>query len=52
LSLKHNGLQLEKPRKSRKTRKKVQNNFRGTPVFLQNDPTFWLKTDLERTHDV
>jgi hypothetical protein len=37
--LKRNGLQLLKPQKSAKTRKKVSNIFNRTPVFLPKD---WL----------
>jgi hypothetical protein len=40
LSLKGKGLQRKKPRKTGKTRKKVQNNFRGTPDFLQKRTDF------------
>jgi hypothetical protein len=50
LSLKGNGLPRKKALKSGKTRKKVQNNFRGTPVFLQNGPVFEPKTGLEKRH--
>jgi hypothetical protein len=42
--LKGNGLQREKTRKNVKTRKKVQNIFRGTPDFLRNGPDFPAKT--------
>jgi hypothetical protein len=44
LSLKGNRLQREKSQKTGKTRKKVQNNFRETPVFLQNGLDFRTKT--------
>jgi hypothetical protein len=50
LWLKGNGLQRDKSQKTGKTQKKVQNNFRGTPVFLQNGPDFRTKTALEKTH--
>jgi hypothetical protein len=46
LSLEGNGLQRGKSQKTWKTRKKVQNSFRGTPVFLQNGPVFSPKTGL------
>jgi hypothetical protein len=47
LSLEGNGLQLRESHKMEKTQKKVQNNFGGTPVFLQNGPFFRPKTALE-----
>jgi hypothetical protein len=48
--LRGNGLQREKSPKTGKTQKKVQNNFRGTPVFLQNGPDFRPRTGLEKAH--
>ena len=43
LWLNGNGLQRKTSQKTGKTRKKVQNNFRGTPVFLQNGLDFRTK---------
>jgi hypothetical protein len=40
LRLQGNGLRRRKSRKSEKTRKKVQNNFRGTPVLLPKRARF------------
>jgi hypothetical protein len=39
----NNGLRRKKSQKRGKTQKKVQNNFRGTPDFLQNGPFFGQK---------
>jgi hypothetical protein len=44
LWLKGNGLRWKQSHKTGKTQKKVQNNFRRTPVFLQNGPEFRAKT--------
>jgi hypothetical protein len=52
LCLKGNGLGLKKTRKIYKPRKKVQNSFGGTPVFLQNTPLFRPKTALVKTHNL
>jgi hypothetical protein len=52
LSLKGNGLHRKKSQKTGKMQKKVQNNFRGTPVFLQKAPIFPSKTVHEKTHDL
>jgi hypothetical protein len=52
IRLKGNGLQLKKIGETRKTQKKVQNNFRGTPIFLQNDPIFRPKTELFKTRSL
>jgi hypothetical protein len=49
--LKGNGLQRKKSPKTEKTQKKVQNNFGGTPVFLQNGPDFRAKTDPVANRD-
>jgi hypothetical protein len=51
-SLQGNGLQREKSQKTGETQKKVQNNFRGTPVFLQNGPVFGPKTGLVCGHSL
>jgi hypothetical protein len=49
--LKGNGLREKKTRKNGKTRKKVKNSFRGTPVFLQKGLIFRSKrTGFERRH--
>jgi hypothetical protein len=48
--LRGNGLQRGKSPKTGKTQKKVENNFRGTPVFLQKGPVFRPKTGLLGTH--
>jgi hypothetical protein len=47
LTLRRNWLQRKKSRKMEKTRKKVQNNFGGTPVFLQNGPVFRSRTGAD-----
>jgi hypothetical protein len=52
LWLKGNGLQRKKTQKAGKTGKKVQNSFRGTPVFLQNSPNFPPKTGLLKKHSL
>jgi hypothetical protein len=52
LWLKGNGLQLNKSLKTGKTRKKVQNSFRRTPVILQNAPIFPPKTGHDERHDL
>jgi hypothetical protein len=46
----NNGLQRKKSQKTGKTQKKVQNNFRGTPIFLQKGPFFRPKTGLYKRH--
>jgi hypothetical protein len=48
--LKGNGLRRQKSQNNGKTQKKVQNNFRGTRVFLQNGPVFRPKTAVDKTH--
>jgi hypothetical protein len=50
--LEGNGLGRKKSQKNGKTRKKVQNNFRETPVFLQNAPEFRPKTGLDKMHSL
>jgi hypothetical protein len=45
-----NGLRRKKSQKRGKTQKKVQNNFRGTPDFLQNGPIFRPKTEPWKRH--
>jgi hypothetical protein len=52
LWLKINGLQQEKSQKVGKMRKKVQNKFHGTPVFLRNGPIYRPKTVLFRRHSL
>jgi hypothetical protein len=52
LSLKRNRLQREKSQKTGKTRKKVQNNFHRTPVFLQNSPDSPAKTGPFQSRDL
>ncbi len=52
LWLKGNGLQRKKSPKTEKTRKKVQNNFRGTMVFLQKACIFRPKTVPVRRRDL
>jgi hypothetical protein len=52
LSLRGNGLRRRKSQKRGKTQKKVQNNFRGTPAFLQKALVFRPKTDLEWRHNL
>jgi hypothetical protein len=52
LLLRSNGLQRKKSQKTEKTQKNVQNNFRGTPVFLQNGPILRPKTDLFKKHSL
>jgi hypothetical protein len=46
----NNGLRRKKSQKTGKTQKKVQNNFRGTPDFLQNGPIFRPKTGMLKGH--
>jgi hypothetical protein len=52
LSLIRNCLRRKKSQKTGKTRKKVQNNFGGTPFFLQNDLDFRPKTGPDKTHSL